>query len=308
LPFSAAVASPLLFVGWAGNPVEKVFYHPAVYQRLYQPVSLDATVEMGRLRIELNDTGWVRFRSFDDLIPDHGHLMHLYALRLPELDRVYHLHPEMTAPSTLERALPDMAAGRYLMMADIVHGSGLWEAPQGELGLANAIEGGPFRGDDSGGAARPISEASFEASSFAFENGSRLVWDRPDGLRAEEPVRLAFRLEDREGRVLPDAELYMGMLGHAAIIRHDLQSFAHVHPTGSIPMASLEALNEKKKGPLAHHEHAAHKHAARVVFPYAFPQPGPYRLIIQMKRNGEVKTAFFDAIVEGSVTQTAARK
>ena len=35
-------------------------------------------------------------RKMDDLVPDHGHIMHLYAIRQPGLDAVYHLHPEQT--------------------------------------------------------------------------------------------------------------------------------------------------------------------------------------------------------------------
>ncbi len=299
LPVSAAVASPLLFVGSTGELAERVFYNPAVYSRIYQPAQIRADVDGERLAIQLSSPGLIRFRRFDDLVPDHGHLMHLYALRLPELDRVYHLHPEMTAPGRFEKDLPTVSAGRYFTVADIVHDSGLWEAPRGRLDLPIAVYGGPFRGDDSGGAGHPISRARFDADSFELGDGLKMVWRRPDALRPDEPLRLRFELQDGEGQVLPDAELYMGMMGHAAIVRHDLEVFAHVHPTGSISMASLDALNgDVERGMMCHMPPADDRYAAEVTFPYAFPQPGKYRLIIQMKRAGRVKTAFFDAMVE----------
>ncbi len=35
-----------------------------------------------------------------------------------------------------------------------------------------------------------------------------------------------------------------------------------------------------------------------VAFPYGFPQPGDYRVFVQIKRGGAVQTGVFDAKVE----------
>lgn len=299
LPVSAAVASPWLLLGLSDGLLETVFYHPAVYQRAYQTVAIHPSVdEDGVLGLELTDPGWVKFRRFDDLVLDHGHPMHLYALRLPELDRVFHLHPEELRPGVFSRELPDMPAGRYQLVADIVHSTGLWEAPQGELELVAAIRAdGVFQHDDSGGAGHGISEARFDRNSFELADGHRMIWEKPErSLRAGDPLRLNFRLEDSEGRLAPDIELYMGMLGHSVILRHDRSSFAHVHPTGSVSMASIKVLSNSPENAGRHH-HGTPDLEAKVAFPYAFPKAGRYRLIVQMKHGGRVDTGFFDTEV-----------
>jgi hypothetical protein len=98
-------------------------------------------------------------------------------------------------------------------------------------------------------------------------------------------------------------ELYMGMPGHAAFVRDDFQVFAHVHPSGSAPMAALNMAQAQLQGGDTSNMHGMHAmHAdglpAEVSFPYGFPQPGNYRIFIQVKRAGKVETGIFDARVE----------
>ena len=114
--------------------------------------------------------------------------------------------------------------------------------------------------------------------------------------RARQPYEFRFRVEDSQGRPAEGMELYMGMQGHAAFVRTDRSVFAHVHPSGSVPMAALGLIADSN--PHAGH-HMMHGGPPAVVsFPYGFPKAGGYRLIVQVKRAGKVETGIFDARVE----------
>jgi hypothetical protein len=121
------------------------------------------------------------------------------------------------------------------------------------------------------------------------------VWlhdDKP--LRARQLTWFRFQLQDPDGTPAP-LEPYMGMLGHAAFMRTDGTVFAHVHPSGSVPMAALAALEGAPADPHAAHAHASG--ATEVAFPYGFPRAGDYRIFVQVKRAGRIETGAFDAHV-----------
>ena len=100
----------------------------------------------------------------------------------------------------------------------------------------------------------------------------------------------------------------MGMLSHAAIRRDDGAVFVHLHPVGSFSMASQEvfardpALGRRDGTAHAGMDHSAHGMHQRpavsaVSFPYEFPRPGRYRIWVQVRTGGKVKTGVFDAEV-----------
>jgi hypothetical protein len=84
------------------------------------------------------------------------------------------------------------------------------------------------------------------------------------------------------------------MPGHAVFVKRDRRVFAHVHPSGSAPMAALQIAMPSSD------PHAGHGAAlpSTVSFPYGFPEPGDYRIFVQVKRSGAVQTAVFDVSVE----------
>jgi hypothetical protein len=121
-----------------------------------------------------------------------------------------------------------------------------------------------------------------------------MIWDRPPApLRAGKPEVFRFRVVNASGEAAPGAELYMGMPGHAAFVRDDFSVFAHVHPSGTVPMASLALVDP-------HAAHGAGAPPAEVSFPYAFPKAGNYRIFVQVKRKGRILTGIFEAQAEGA--------
>jgi hypothetical protein len=90
----------------------------------------------------------------------------------------------------------------------------------------------------------------------------------------------------------------MGMAAHLVVASRDGSVFAHLHPSGSISMAALQrfAGENRSEGHMGH----AMALASTVAIPYAFPTPGAYRLFVQVKREGRVRTAAFDLNVRSS--------
>jgi hypothetical protein len=172
-----------------------------------------------------------------------------------------------------------------------------------------AVAGKPMEGDDAGGAGPPISLADPNRTIAQLADGTRMVWDRPAGpLHAKRATYFRFRLEDADGKPAQNVELYMGMPGHAAFVADDRSVFAHVHPSGSVPMASLGLTQNANDGAAAMAAMPGMDHSGmsgmtmalppEVSFPYGFPKPGNYRIYVQVKRGGKVETGIFDAHVE----------
>ena len=226
----------------------------------------------------------------NDLISDHGHLMHLFLVRMPDMQSFWHLHPRQAAEGHFAVDLPTVPAGHYQIFADIVHHTGFPETQVGEIDLP-AFSGKALAGDDAGSP-----DLSASATISQLGDGYRMVWERDSSpLKANVPVWFRFRIEDKDGRPATGMENYMGMAGHAAFISTDGKVFAHVHPAGSVSMAA-EMMAEG-----ASHDMSAMQSApvgSEVSFPYGFPRPGDYRIFVQVKRGGEVGTGVFMAHVD----------
>lgn len=273
--------------------------------RIYKPLLMQASVAGSNLRLQLTDPGWALPRKLDDFLPDHGHLMHLFVIRMPEMDRMWHLHPEFSGNGEFTGPLPSLPAGHYKLFADIVHASGFPETPVGEITLPDApdTKGQPLSGDDAEGTAPPLTNFDPGRMQSPLRDGYRMV-RLPDAipLQAKQLHHFAFEVQDPTGRPATDLQPYMGMAAHAEFISADGSIFAHVHPSGTVPMAALGLTAEAAMPAMRHSGRAAASIPAQISFPFGFPKPGRYRVFIQVERAGHPETASFDFLVpDGAV-------
>jgi hypothetical protein len=299
---TAAAVAALLFLG-------NKWWNAAAAERsdlmLYKAPPLVATLaNRDTLDLKMGFSAWHDRRKdmlLDRLIPDHGHLMHAFLLRLPEMDRFYHLHPVRGAENTFSESLPRVSAGDYQIFADVVRESGFADTMTARITLPE-LTGQALNGDDSMAEASAISSAA-KKTMVPLEGGGSAEWilgGQP--IHSGVPMILRFRILDQNGKSASDLEPYMGMAGHLIIVNRDLSVFAHVHPAGSVPMAAVMLLEKEKAvggegmaGMPGMHDRGLPN---EVTFPYGFPQPGDYRLFMQIKRNGRVQTGVFDVHVE----------
>jgi len=269
----------------------------------------------GRLLLRVQGHGdlWAKYIKPENFIPDHGHVMHLFLIRLPYMDYMYHLHPERIEGGSFAEHLPVIPAGKYQIFADVVDDNGVPWTATGQIGLPD-ISRGPLSGDDSQASGEPLASTREDATSAQLPDGGRMIWERNSSpLRANVPMSFRFRIEDRNGKAAKDLEPYMGMAGHAAFVRSDSSVFAHVHPAGSVSMAALQLAQAslppvpaRVNGLLSGKQASAHAgmrmpmdaSSAEISFPYGFPKAGLYRIFVQVKRSGCVETGVFDAHVQ----------
>ena len=272
---------------------------------VYRPLSLKPTLHGNTLDLQIGNveaTSERRGRSGADLLPDHGHLMHLYALREKGMDAVFHLHPSRVADAELRTELPPMPAGRYRLFADIVHRSGFPETLTATLQVPPGLKAAALDAEDAA-AAPPALDAGELGTSYKLPDGYAMLWDRPEAIVANQAYSFRFHLRDPAGQPATGMQPYLGMAGHAAFVKTDWTTFAHTHPEGSAAMPAMMLANAEggssAMGSMAGSEGGDRVEpvSSTVEFPYGFPSPGRYRIFVQMKHGSTVETGVFDAQV-----------
>ena len=258
------------------------------------------------LRLTIADSVWLD-RRVTPLVPDHGKLMHLFLASADGGNGFAHLHPVSLDSSNFETSLPALPAGRYRVFGDITHESGFARTLTGRIELPRATTGsGRLDSDDGWLVGEPADTIA------TLPDSATITWTgRPARLQPDQDAGLRFAVHQRDGTPAL-VEPYLGMSGHAVVMREDGGVFIHLHPMGTISAAAQILLQERTGadsavGSLgrrltetgAFTRHAGHDATlpGRFEFPYAFPDTGSYRVWVQVRRGGRIQTAAFRADV-----------
>jgi hypothetical protein len=317
-----AVAVPVLALALFGGSRWWDAENAAYLENMYEPLQIatdignDAAGALLTLRI--TDPDWSEGR-WSPFVPDHGKLMHMFLVR-EDMNAFAHLHPLRLDSATFAQPMPPLPAGTYHVFADVVHESGFTQTltdrvtvPQLDMAAAAGTPGMPagLDADDSwldlSGTAAPAGVGESTLAESTLADGSVMLWERDAG-----PILVGQEVEWRFTVRAPDGsaarlEPYMGMPAHAAVMRDDGAVFVHLHPMGTVSMVAHQLFEQRARGDTARDEHGrivlreahgAHAaHVSTVTFPYEFPQPGRYRIWVQVKRDARVLTGVFDASV-----------
>jgi hypothetical protein len=315
----------LLFGGWRWWNSEDARFRRSIFK----PIASTAAVVPGgqgrQLVFSIVDSAWIHrsdsawlnrheANGWTPLIEDHGKLMHLFLVR-DDMGAFGHLHPTTVDSVAFPSALPPLPAGRYRVFADVVIESGYTQT----LATSVVIGDPPTTAASDAQVSDPddswfVGSVAAGARSTTLADGSVMTWSGGRGpVVAGREAGLRFEVRNADGSP-STLEPYMGMAGHAVVASNDGSVFVHLHPSGTISMASqmtfaMRQPGDSVKGRLGQRlnaiEHSAMAGTApvagSVAFPYAFPKPGKYRMWVQVKKNGHILTGAFDLSVDSGV-------
>lgn len=216
--------------------------------------------ERGPLRFRVLDQ---QGRSVTAYKEEHGKELHLI-LASRDLNTYRHLHPTRADDGTWSIRTKLPRAGDYRLFADFT--PKVKGAENLTLGADLAVVGDY----------RP--KALPKPDRTARTEGYTVTLD--GGLRAGESGKLSLKVS-KDGRPVTDLEPYLGAYGHLVALRNADLAYLHVHPDGEIGDDSV------RPGP-------------EVSFSATAPSEGSYRLFLDFKHEGKVRTAAFTVTAGGA--------
>jgi hypothetical protein len=305
-----AIATPIMALLVLGGAKWWDAEATAYRRTLYRPPRTEASVRdsagVPTLVLRIVDTNW-REGRVSPLMPDHGKMSHLFLARVDTVGVLAHLHPVLSEPAMLETVLPPLPAGHYRLYADVVHETGLQRTFVDSIDLAAPVA--------------PTGVSQLDADDAWFEGPTATLPTTRDMQLGDvivswvadpRPVvghagALRFALRSATGDSVR-VEPYLGMTGHAVVVRRDGGVFIHLHPSGTGTLASELAFTLRDRGDTtpdgrlrladATMPMASEQPLGELSFPYAFPSAGAYRVWVQFRVRGRVRTAAWDVDVK----------
>lgn len=251
------------------------------------------------------------------LIPDHGKFMHLFLIQMPDYKVFAHLHPIKIDNHTFLLKIPPLPRGDYALYSDIVHENGFSQTLVNKIELKNNPEPHnhkvllELKKEEDPKIKQDEDDSWRIVSSFPKENNSESSLSKnyimhslnKEPLIAGKEETLKFEVTNNKGEKV-ELEPYMGMAAHGAILSKDGQSFAHIHPMGTISGAAAQLYSQSKNDKGHMHMNHGNMHmkgmgANSVInMPFIFPSAGEYMIWVQVKINGERLTGYFLREVE----------
>lgn len=321
----------------------------AYKRNMFKPYTATTKIVDGNTLKLTIDSNSVNERWLSYTIPDHGKLMHLFLVKQGSMNAFAHLHPVRIDTLNFEATLPKLPVGKYLVFADIMRYNGFQYTLTDSVEIRATVKNSTTKigdSDDTYVITNPINSKSVNLPDqniticgtpgvkTKLQDGSSIVWEEKPNkpLLAGEVYDLKFSVLSPDGK-MADLQPYLGMMGHAAIIKNDGSTYIHLHPTGTVSstsitvmekrigettptpvllptkifkdsvdnvLAKIQTMNEADRDkflmPNMNHQTTEKGHHGNMVsFPYVFPSEGDYRIWLQIKRNGKVLTGVFEA-------------
>lgn len=239
---------------------------------MYKPWQANSSVEerdgVRYLKFQMEDMKLKRLyltRSISYLVPDHGKIMHMFLIKDGDMDAFAHIHPQRLDTANFEAVLPPLPEGRYFVYADVSRLSGFAETIVDTVDLPAPVFTEAARQvqdkDDTWYITDPLKKESAKLQtslpgdivvcgnpgvSTTLPDSSQIVWEMPEEGRftAGKLYSLTFSVTDPQGEPA-ELEPYLGMMGHAVVVKEDASVYIHLHPVGSYSTASKQTLEAR---------------------------------------------------------------
>ncbi len=228
-------------------------------------------LDLGTPRVEAGEPAELRFAVVDEdtsrkvtaFRREHDKELHLIVAS-SDLTTYRHLHPERAADGTWSTPVELPEAGGYRVFADFT--PDVKNAEGVTLGADLAVSGD----------ASP--EALPDAERTVTVDGYEVTLD--GALRPGAGSELKLEVE-KDGKPVTDLQPYLGAYGHLVALRAGDLAYLHVHPNGE------PGDGRTKPGP-------------EVSFTATAPSKGAYRLFLDFRHEGKVRTAAFTVHAGGA--------